>query len=66
MYLEEINRKIMEESKSLEEEAKIEEVLEEANTNLMEESNSLEEETKTEEVLENEPRTSQNATDGTS
>jgi len=42
MYLEEINRKVMEESKKLEEEAK------------------------TEEVLENEPRTSKDATDGTS
>jgi sec-independent protein translocase protein TatB len=50
MYLEEINRKVMEESKNLEEEAKTEEVLEET----------------TEEVLENEPRASQDATDGTS
>jgi len=42
MYLEEINRKVMEESKKLEEEAK------------------------TEEGLKNEPRASQDATDGTS
>jgi sec-independent protein translocase protein TatB len=65
MYLEEINRKVMEESKSLEEEAKTEEVLEET-TKLTEESNSLEEETKTEEVLENGSRASQDAADGTS
>jgi sec-independent protein translocase protein TatB len=66
MYLEEINRKVMEESKGLEEEAKTEEVLEETNTEFMEESNSLEEETKTEEVLEDGSRASQDATDGTS
>jgi sec-independent protein translocase protein TatB len=52
MYLEEINRKVMEESKNLEEEVKTEEV--------------LEEKTKTEEVLEDGSRTSQDATDGTS
>lgn len=65
MYLEEINRKIMEESKNLEEEAKTEEVLKKT-AKLTEESNSLDEKTKTEEVLEDEPRTSQNATDRTS
>jgi sec-independent protein translocase protein TatB len=40
--------------------------LEEINKKVMEESKGLEEETKTEEVLEDEPRTSQDATDGTS
>jgi len=65
MYLEEINKKVMEESKGLEEEAKTEEVLEET-TKFMEESNSLEEETKTEEVLDDGSRASQDATDGTS
>jgi sec-independent protein translocase protein TatB len=65
MYLEEINRKVMEESKNLEEEVKTEEVLEET-MKFTEDSNSLEEKTKTEEVLEDESRTSQDATDGTS
>jgi sec-independent protein translocase protein TatB len=65
MYLEEINRKVMEESKNLEEEVKTEEVLEET-MKFTEDSNSLEEETKTEEVLEDESRASQDATDGTS
>jgi sec-independent protein translocase protein TatB len=65
MYLEEINRKVMEESRNLEEEAKTEEVLEET-TKLTEESSSLEEKTKTEEVLEDGSRASQDATDGTS
>ncbi len=65
MYLEEINKKVMEESKGLEEEAKTEEVLEET-TKFVEESNSLEEETKTEEVLDDGSRASQDATDGTS
>ena len=65
MYLEEINRKVMEETMNLEEEAKTEEVLEET-TKLTEESNSLEEKTKTEEVLEDGSRTSQDAADGTS
>jgi len=57
MYLEEINRKVMEESKNLEEEETMK---------LTEESNSLEEKTKTEEVLEDGSRASQDATDGTS
>jgi sec-independent protein translocase protein TatB len=65
MYLEEINRKVMEESKNLEEEVKTEEVLEET-MKFTEDSNSLEEKTKTEEVLEDESRASQDATDGTS
>jgi sec-independent protein translocase protein TatB len=65
MYLEEINRKVMEESKNLEEEVKTEEVLEET-MKFTEDSNSLEEETKTEEVLEDGSRASQDATDGTS
>lgn len=65
MYLEEINRKVMEEFKNLEEEAKTEELSEET-TKLTEESNSLEDKTKNEEVLEDGSRTSQDATDGTS
>jgi sec-independent protein translocase protein TatB len=65
MYLEEINRKVMEESKDLEEEVKTEEVLEET-MKFTEDSNSLEEETKTEEVLDDGSRASQDATDGTS
>lgn len=65
LYLEEINRKVMEKSKNLEEGVKTEEVLENA-AKLTEESNSLEGKTKTEEVLEDESRTSQDATDGTS
>ncbi|MCI4458014.1 MAG: twin-arginine translocase TatA/TatE family subunit [Thermocrinis sp.] len=65
LYLEEINRKVMEKSKNLEEGVKTGEVLENA-AKLTEESNSLEGKTKTEEVLEDEPRTSQDATDGTS